>query len=570
MFLYLRNPITDIPNFENQNITEFAIPYLSHTNGEVRIATRKLIIDVCKFLNKTRVEQFLPGVKPLIIESIQKELVPKKARAQLANTSIHSRIGPLSSASNTTTTTTTSSALGTRTTTKPTGLGASTGKRRQVPTPLGVDLHMDSLKSLLVEPDSPGYPRSSRQSSKQKSDASVAHHARLKMPLRSSIKATQALYVGVPKAMVKKQSALSPDDDNDSTASDEVKLPLSNSVSPSRPSTQPTQSRVKLGSSLTPKNSSQDLRSEPQTTNEPARPNEERFCVFCDEHSNAFTDEGLVAHYWNECAMLANCSYCKIIIEVPTLSEHMIKECPKRKFVKQCDNCREIMSADSFLPHVASGCFAAPEDIVKCPLCQEILPSSNETDWKEHLLGGTGCPLNKKTKSKYSHPAKTQARASKVVTPVNTTRGYSASKPVPKESPTSPLSSSSSASMRTETADTIRHRSAMLSSTVSPASSTTSSVVATDKADTSHCSVGPLLVPLPLPPTLPHQNHHRPQQDVSPIHPLDPCPTMISHSESPISTGNIASGSNGNNSRIPKLGSFRSTSSNSVATSSWK
>ncbi|KAI1294055.1 hypothetical protein EDD11_008284 [Mortierella claussenii] len=51
-----------------ENITEFTIPYLSHTNGEVRVATRKLIIDVCKFLNKTRVEQFLPGVKPLIIE----------------------------------------------------------------------------------------------------------------------------------------------------------------------------------------------------------------------------------------------------------------------------------------------------------------------------------------------------------------------------------------------------------------------------------------------------------------------------------------------------------------------
>lgn len=39
----------------------------------------------------------------------------------------------------------------------------------------------------------------------------------------------------------------------------------------------------------------------------------DRFCVFCDEKSSAFTDEGLVAHYWSDCAMLANCPNCKIV-----------------------------------------------------------------------------------------------------------------------------------------------------------------------------------------------------------------------------------------------------------------
>lgn len=47
----------------------------------------------------------------------------------------------------------------------------------------------------------------------------------------------------------------------------------------------------------------------------------DRFCVFCDEKSNAFTDEGLVAHYWSDCAMLANCPNCKI---VSTLVLHLI------------------------------------------------------------------------------------------------------------------------------------------------------------------------------------------------------------------------------------------------------
>jgi len=33
----------------------------------------------------------------------------------------------------------------------------------------------------------------------------------------------------------------------------------------------------------------------------------------------------------------------------------MLKECSKRKFVKQCETCLEIMAADAFLPHVAAG-----------------------------------------------------------------------------------------------------------------------------------------------------------------------------------------------------------------------
>lgn len=36
-------------------------------------------------------------------------------------------------------------------------------------------------------------------------------------------------------------------------------------------------------------------------------------CVFCDERSDAFTDEGLVKHYWGDCVMLANCPFCKIV-----------------------------------------------------------------------------------------------------------------------------------------------------------------------------------------------------------------------------------------------------------------
>ncbi|KAI8595703.1 hypothetical protein EDD21DRAFT_29775 [Dissophora ornata] len=612
-----------------ESITEFAIPYLSHTNGEVRVATRKLIIDVCKFLNKTRVEQFLPGVKPLLIESIQKELVPKMAKAVPAGSPAPSSPVPRTVQTS-------------RLSVGASGPTSTSSKRRQVPTSLGVDLHMDSLKSLLVEPDSPGLNRPSRQTSRQRSDAAIAHQARLKMPLRSSIKATQALYSGVPRSMIKRQSALSPDDENDSTASEETKPPIPQTLSVApRTAVRPLQPKTKSSSSLTSKGSQQNLASGrlpgsgSQKRGGPvdaSRSAKDRFCVFCDERSSAFTDEGLVVHYWNDCAMLANCSSCKIIIEVPTLSDHMLKECAKRKFVKQCETCREIMAADSFLAHVAAGCFAVPETTVRCPLCQFILPSNEEATWKQHLLTAPGCPMNKKTHSSASQKSKStktslqprtggSSSASNLLPPVNTTTAASAHRYTdislpsiaPMGSPTSPLSSSSSSSMRIDSSSGRHHRGPTFSATVSPASSTASSVVDNKPGiasvpvltststsistspnlgqrmqqqgyagsseylhyqhEVSHAS--PLCGQRPV-----HQLHHQES-----IHPLDPSPVMpmanygsstststLSHttlgSLSSHSTG--GGGGSGSSSRIPKLGSVRSSPSNSVSSMAWK
>ncbi|KAG0291189.1 hypothetical protein BGZ96_005412 [Linnemannia gamsii] len=492
---------------EFESITEFATPYLSHTNGEVRVATRKLIIDVCKFLNKTRVEQFLPGVKPLLIESIQKELEPKKrAPHTLAPSSSpapprsmsmstprtsRSELKTNISDTSTTTTTTTSSTASTR--------------RRQIPTPVKVNLHMDSLKSLLVEPDSPGQPRSGRQSSRQRSDAAVAHQARLKMPLRSSIKATQALYSGVPKSMVKRNTVRSPDEENESTASEDIKLKIPQ-VSPllSRPTSRTVQERPKPGS-LKTKISRQDLslsehqpsspgggsqRSTESSSSPRSSTGKDRMCVFCDERSDSFTDEGLVKHYWGDCVMLANCPFCKIIIEVPTLSEHMLKECPRRKFVKQCENCREIMAADNYLAHVACGCVAVPESTVKCPLCQEVMFPDGEAAWKRHLNQGAGCPMNKK---KAATPATPKARIllsnDQLLSPPSSHSGstiprynHSSSSSSLPLSPASTLSTRSSSfggggTPTMTTANRYRSSTALPSANVSPTSSTSSSFV---------------------------------------------------------------------------------------------
>ncbi|KAG9064156.1 hypothetical protein KI688_003343 [Linnemannia hyalina] len=487
---------------EFESITEFAVPYLSHTNGEVRVATRKLIIDVCKFLNKTRVEQFLPGVKPLLIESIQKELEPKKrdphtlapssslapSRSMSMSTHIPSRLDLKANISDTSTTTTTTNSSTTST------------RRRQIPTPVKVNLHMDSLKSLLVEPDSPGQPRSGRQSSRQRSDAAVAHQARLKMPLRSSIKATQALYSGVPKSMVKRNTVRSPDEENESTASEDIKLKIPQ-VSPllSRPTNRTVQERPKPGT-LKTKISRQDHSSSEHQLSSPGggsqrstesssspRPStgKDRMCVFCDERSDAFTDEGLVKHYWGECVMLANCPFCKIIIEVPTLSEHMLKECPRRKFVKQCENCQEIMAADTYLAHVAC---AVPESTVKCPLCQEVMFPDGEAAWKRHLNQGSGCPMNKKKATTPATPkARTLLSSDQLLSPPHSHSGSTIPRYSHSSSPSSlPLSPASTLSMRsssfggggtpaTTTASRYRSSTTLASANVSPTSSTSSS-----------------------------------------------------------------------------------------------
>ncbi|KAG0344687.1 hypothetical protein BG004_004260 [Podila humilis] len=571
-----------------ENIVEFAIPYLSHTNGEVRVAARRLVIDVCKFLNKTRVEQFLPGVKPLIIESIQKELQPRLPASTIVSPA-HSRAS--SSAVNGSIVTGTSRSSSTTTST------SNTTKRRQIPTPLGVNLHMDSLKSLLVQPDSPVQVKHSRSQQRVRSETALAHQARIKMPLRSSIKATQALYAGVSLSEIKKQTALSPEEDNESTASEESKMSTLPMLTATRRTMVQPQIRSRSGI-IKSKSSRQDSSSVnssghmsagdiQKAADTSSRSNKDRFCVFCDEQSNAFTDEGLVAHYWSDCAMLANCPNCKIIIEVPTLGDHMLKECSKRKFVKQCEVCLEIMAADVFLAHIASSnCQLTPATAAKCPLCHIVIPHSDEATWKRHLMQGGGCRGNKKVtgnKQPPTHGGSTvNSKPSFIpIVDTNTGRGYSQHVTL---SPTSPMSSSSSSSTRMEMS--VRPKGSQVSTTVSPASSASSSVLERSTYHYKSSTLPPSSVTtgaintnpgslqrtmsqdyLQLQQQQQHQQQQQQQHQQQPqqqqqiqqqqnsesIHPLDPAPSIASLSNL-TSNVNLSGQGATNASRIPKLG----------------
>lgn len=50
-------------------------------------------------------------------------------------------------------------------------------------------------------------------------------------------------------------------------------------------------------------------------------------CQFCGMYDEAFTEEGLDLHYWQDCLMLAACGQCGQVIEVSCLNDHLLTEC---------------------------------------------------------------------------------------------------------------------------------------------------------------------------------------------------------------------------------------------------
>ncbi|RIA83627.1 hypothetical protein C1645_785930 [Glomus cerebriforme] len=139
-------------------------------------------------------------------------------------------------------------------------------------------------------------------------------------------------------------------------------------------------------------------------TAEPEKINDEsdeskgdRCCIFCDVHDDRFTEDNLVTHYWNDCPVLTNCRLCNIILEISTLDDHMLNDCDKSKFVKQCPRCREVIEADDYLEHMAKqSCMAIRQDIVRCPLCKTVVKPATEQGWKAHLLDENGCTKNRR------------------------------------------------------------------------------------------------------------------------------------------------------------------------------
>ncbi|XP_077314401.1 centrosomal protein of 104 kDa isoform X1 [Lithobates pipiens] len=122
----------------------------------------------------------------------------------------------------------------------------------------------------------------------------------------------------------------------------------------------------------------------------------DNLCIFCGERDESFTEEGLDLHYWKHCPMLRRCEHCKQVVEIASLTDHLLTECTHKDSFGKCQRCSEAISKDHLLEHVkAKTCNPAKGDKVanRCPLCHEnFLPG--EEAWKTHLMGKDGCKAN--------------------------------------------------------------------------------------------------------------------------------------------------------------------------------
>uniref|UniRef100_A0ABI8ANC5 TOG domain-containing protein n=1 Tax=Felis catus TaxID=9685 RepID=A0ABI8ANC5_FELCA len=161
----------------------------------------------------------------------------------------------------------------------------------------------------------------------------------------------------------------------------------------------------------------------------------DNLCIFCGERSESFTEEGLDLHYWKQCLMLTRCTCCRQVVEISSLTEHLLTECDKKDGFGKCYRCNEAVLKEELPRHIkAKDCNPAkPEKLAnRCPLCHENF-SPGEEAWKAHLMGPAGCTMNlRKTHVLHKAPAPPPGKG-----PATTKSGTSASKvgskiPTPK------------------------------------------------------------------------------------------------------------------------------------------
>ncbi|KAB1268167.1 Centrosomal protein of 104 kDa [Camelus dromedarius] len=122
----------------------------------------------------------------------------------------------------------------------------------------------------------------------------------------------------------------------------------------------------------------------------------DNLCIFCGERSESFTEEGLDLHYWKHCLMLTRCDHCRQVVEICSLTEHLLTECDKKASFGKCHRCSEAVVKEELPRHIkAKDCNPAkPEKLAnRCPLCHENFTPGEEA-WKAHLMGPAGCTMN--------------------------------------------------------------------------------------------------------------------------------------------------------------------------------
>ncbi|NXJ64900.1 CE104 protein, partial [Rostratula benghalensis] len=124
----------------------------------------------------------------------------------------------------------------------------------------------------------------------------------------------------------------------------------------------------------------------------------DNLCIFCGERDESFTEDGLDLHYWRHCPMLTRCEHCKQVVEISSLTEHLLMDCDKKDNFGKCQRCSEALPKEELPKHMKSKtCNSAkPENVANhCPLCHDNFPPGEEA-WKSHLMGINGCKMNQR------------------------------------------------------------------------------------------------------------------------------------------------------------------------------
>uniref|UniRef100_A0A3Q4N8I3 Centrosomal protein of 104 kDa n=1 Tax=Neolamprologus brichardi TaxID=32507 RepID=A0A3Q4N8I3_NEOBR len=104
-------------------------------------------------------------------------------------------------------------------------------------------------------------------------------------------------------------------------------------------------------------------------------------CIFCGKKDESFTEDGLDLHYWKHCPMLRRCDECRQVVEIASLTEHLLGECENRSKFSQCPLCSEAVASEDLVHH-AQGPGCNPPVLGKgsnhCPLCHNNFTPGEE------------------------------------------------------------------------------------------------------------------------------------------------------------------------------------------------
>ncbi|KAF7648578.1 hypothetical protein LDENG_00154360 [Lucifuga dentata] len=139
----------------------------------------------------------------------------------------------------------------------------------------------------------------------------------------------------------------------------------------------------------------------------------DNLCIFCGKTDESFTEDGLDLHYWKHCPMLRRCDECKQVVEIASLTEHLLAECESSSKFIQCPRCSEAVVTDGLTHHLQGPACNPPgsgKSSNHCPLCHSNFTPGEEA-WKAHLMGRQGCKQNSRRTAVSQRTQAAQGRA---------------------------------------------------------------------------------------------------------------------------------------------------------------